>query len=242
MNRVQTLQAVLDAKGWLTRYLEIGVYRGDTFFAIRSPLKTAVDPSFTYSIRTKIGAYRRNPYNLFNRYFSVTSDAFFQVPRKSQDVIFIDGLHTYEQSLRDVENALTILKDDGVIVMHDCNPPSTSAAFPAESIEEVVSLNPKGFDGSWCGDVWKTICHLRASRSDLDVFVHDDDCGLGVIAKRDARTMIDLPLSQIAALQYDDLLAHRSDWLNLKDENYLRAYISDVDSTNKMNSNHRHLD
>jgi len=231
MNRVQTIQAVLDTKGWLTRYLEIGVYRGDTLFAIRSPLKTAVDPSFEYSRRAKLGAYRRNPYNLFNRYFSLTSDAFFQVRGKSQDVIFIDGLHTYEQSLRDVENALAILKDDGVIIMHDCNPPSASASFPAESIEEVVSLNPQGFDGLWCGDVWKTICHLRASRSDLDVFVHDDDCGLGIITKQDARTLIDLPLSQIPALHYEDLVAHRNDWLNIKDENYLRTFISDLDST-----------
>lgn len=71
----------------------------------------------------------------------MTSDAFFNnIPKiiiqKGIDVVLIDGLHTYEQSLKDVLNTLNYLTNNEIIVMHDCNPPHEPAATPAFSIEE----------------------------------------------------------------------------------------------------------
>ncbi|MGA8123581.1 MAG: class I SAM-dependent methyltransferase [Mycobacterium sp.] len=45
----------------------------------------------------------------------------------------MDGLHTYRQVVRDVENTLRHLRDDGGIVLHDCNPAHASIACPATS-------------------------------------------------------------------------------------------------------------
>ena len=64
----------------------------------------------------------------------MTSDEFFakaSLPFRF-DVVFIDGLHTYEQSRKDAENALGVIVEGGVIIMHDCNPPNAAAAQPAQ--------------------------------------------------------------------------------------------------------------
>jgi len=95
------------------------------------------------------------------------------------DVVLIDGLHTYSQSLRDFVHSLKWLKDGGVIMMHDCNPASEAAAYPANSLAHACSLNLPGWTNNWNGDVWKTIAHLRASRNDLHIFTLAGDFGLG---------------------------------------------------------------
>ena len=38
------------------------------------------------------------------------------------DCIFIDGLHTFEQSLKDFYNAWEVLNKGGAVVFHDTNP------------------------------------------------------------------------------------------------------------------------
>jgi len=75
------------------------------------------------------------------------SDTFFvqeklRLSEHGLDVVFIDGLHTFLQSLKDVQNSLRYLNANGVIVLHDCNPLSEAAAFPAVSIDEVQKINP----------------------------------------------------------------------------------------------------
>ena len=55
-----------------------------------------------------------------------TSNLFFrdkvpQVYKNNKiDIAFIDGLHTYEQSLSDARNCLRYLNHDGYIIFHDC--------------------------------------------------------------------------------------------------------------------------
>jgi hypothetical protein len=53
-----------------------------------------------------------------------------------EKVIFIDGLHTFEQTLQDSYNSLNYLAQGGVIILHDCNPPSEASSTPAQSIPE----------------------------------------------------------------------------------------------------------
>ena len=61
--------------------------------------------------------------------------------------------------------------------MHDCCPTTPSMAFPAKSFAEAEAqnMNLPGWTSDWCGDVWKTIVHLRSSRNDLAVAVLDCD-------------------------------------------------------------------
>ncbi|NRA13228.1 MAG: class I SAM-dependent methyltransferase [Crocinitomicaceae bacterium] len=44
------------------------------------------------------------------------------------DVIFIDGLHLATQVDRDIFNSMKFIKNDGFVVLHDCNPPTEWSA------------------------------------------------------------------------------------------------------------------
>lgn len=225
MNRLDLIQALMSQKG-LRNYLEIGVENGRIFFRINSRFKVAVDPKFIFDAGRKVGKTLLNPYNIYNQYFEKTSDDFFaqdaqRVFANTQlQLALVDGMHEYHFALRDVENALQYLTDDGVIIMHDCNPQSAQAAGRFEDWKE----------GVWNGDVWRTVIHLRSQRPDLNVFVLDCDHGLGIVTKRKptgaaGETAPTLTPEQIQTLTYDEFDRNRTAWLNLKPAQYAYEYF-----------------
>lgn len=229
MLRTDVIQAILNKKK-NPAYLEIGVQSGRNFFSVKAGDKTAVDPKFIFSFKERLRWIFKNPSNLTARYYEVTSDGYFETigASKRKDVVFIDGLHTYGQSLRDVLNTLTILKENGIIVMHDCNPPHRTAAYPSQSIEEAAAANPTSWTNEWCGDVWKTICFLRGTRKDLRVFVLDTDYGLGIVARGNAEECLSLSADQVDVMTYDDLEKNREKILGLKNKEYFYEFLKTV--------------
>jgi len=230
MNRIKVIQRIIDQKKAST-YLEIGVLAGDAFLRIKARQKWGVDPHFEIEPLKKLRYYIKNPSNIFNEFFRMGSNAFFdkedaRLSRYGVDVAFIDGLHTFPQSLKDAQNTLRYLNKNGVIILHDCNPLSEVAALPAESISEIRKLNPHGFKGIWNGDVWKTIAYLRATRKDLNIFVLDCDFGLGIITKGKPENILGYSAEEIQNLSYSDLSKNRQLLLNLKDVSYLEEFIN----------------
>lgn len=235
MLRTDVIQKIIDKKKAL-RYLEIGVNNGDNFFPIEVAQKVAVDPSFAFSPERKIEWDAKNPYNATAEYITATSDDFFAQAAATPlfDVVFIDGLHTYEQSLQDVLNSLEQLNDHGVIVMHDCKPPHLGAACPAKSLKEAEDMQNNEetripeWTGEWCGDVWKTICYLRSYRKDLKVFVLDCDYGLGIVVKGKPDGDFDLSKETLATMNYKEIIDGEYKLLNLKDESYLFEFLDTI--------------
>jgi hypothetical protein len=230
VDRILAVQSVLDELSDAT-YLEIGVNTGVSFIPIRAKRKWGVDPNYLLTWR------RRLKYSVFSflglkveRLFRMTSDDFFakkkdMIEASGIDVCFVDGLHTYEQALRDVLNALAHLKPDGVILMHDCNPTTEVMAMPAASIEAVGTQNIPGWNGEWSGDVWKTIVHLRSLRDDLNVFVLDCDTGVGVVTKGRADRRLPHSQSDIEAMEFGFLAAHRDELLGLRPPGYFQQFL-----------------
>lgn len=219
MDRTQIVQTLLNRQQG-SCYLEIGVYRGENFYQIKADVKHAVDPCFHITNSSRIKACIKDHRNLKCKYFQTTSNAYFeclksQNPSFRYDVIFIDGLHTYEQTMQDVQNSMEWLSPGGYVVMHDCSPPHAAAAYPAESLQAAAQAKVPGWTGEWCGDVWKTICHLRATREDLQVMVVDCDYGVGVLRQGPAGPLLELDPNMIPSLTFEDLAAHRTEWLNL---------------------------
>jgi predicted O-methyltransferase YrrM len=160
----------------------------------------------------------------------MTSDEFFArhaalFEEGRIDAAFIDGLHTYEQSLVDVENCLRCLNDGGVILMHDCNPISEAMASPSACYEEVVGRSAEGQPPEWTGDVWKTIVHLR-SREGFQVAVLDCDYGVGVIVKRPGAKHLAFAPETIRSWTYRDLEANRRELLDLQPPQCLFKMLS----------------
>jgi SAM-dependent methyltransferase len=132
------------------KYLEIGCFKDKIFNNAKCSYKIGVDPVQ--------GGNRR-----------MTSDEFFLQNTDTFDVIFIDGLHYYEQVLKDFENSLNCLNDNGIIIIHDM--------LPRIQDEAVVPI-PDPFPKTWLGDVWRLSFDL-ASREDIlfKLVLIDEGCG-----------------------------------------------------------------
>ncbi|MFI3189742.1 hypothetical protein BCS42_03290 [Crenothrix sp. D3] len=170
------------------RYLEIGVEGGEAFSNVQCALKHGVDP---FSV---------------NATFRIPSDDFFDMINEDveYDIIFVDGLHVEDQAQRDIENSLLHLSEGGVIVVHDCNPPTE---WHQRSYEEFLQhYSP------WNGTTWRGFVNLRASRPDIEMCVIDTDWGCGIVTQNgEGQDVIDLPDNYT----YTDFQAHRKEWLNL---------------------------
>lgn len=168
------------------------------------------------------------------RIYYTTSDTFFaqeaarlfgQTPI---DLAFLDGLHTHDQTYKDLLNTLEFLAEDGFILIHDCNPPVASSAVPAQSWQAAAQMNLPDWTGMWCGDVWKCIVRLRAMHKDLNVFVLDYDYGIAVVSRGRPENMLDLTPARIDQLTFADLIEDREMLLNLKPQEYLFEFMKNI--------------
>lgn len=132
------------------RYLEIGVLDGVTFNAVSATRKVGVDPNFRFQAASGPGVDLHE----------VPSDRYFgeiAAPDDRFEVIFIDGLHTSEQTLRDLMNAIGHLADGGVIVIDDVTPSSFASAqrsmAEARLVRERMPTEASNHD--WMGDVYR---------------------------------------------------------------------------------------
>lgn len=171
------------------------------------------------------------PDNDLSELYFMASDMFFALhapilfEHESIDVAFVDGLHTYHQSYIDICNALEFMSEKGIVLVQYCNPPTKASALPAHSIEETARSKPPGWDGVWCGDVWKSILRLRTTRKDLKVFVLDCNDGMGVVCKGEPDGLLDYPISEIENMTFDDLQINKKEMLNLKPQDYLYEFL-----------------
>lgn len=218
LERTTIIQHLINKFGFKT-YLEIGVEMGMNFFQIDAELKLAVDPKFVIPGGVKDTEKEK--------FFTMTSDEFFANPPKEilergLDIVLIDGLHTYEQSLRDVENCLKYLNPNGVIVMHDCLPDSPATAMP--TLEE--ARKHPDFKGNWTGDVYKTIIHLRATREDLFVAVVNTDWGVGLVKRGVPEDKLSISPENIKKMTYHDFAKEKEKLLNLKPVSWFFEFIN----------------
>jgi hypothetical protein len=153
MERSAIIRHLIRAYGFQS-YLEIGVRGRETLSQIDLSVVDGVDPNGQGN-------------------YTMTSDEFFESHcKRSYDIIFVDGLHLHEQAKKDIENALTHLSDNGIIVVHDCLPEEEW-----HQLREGISGRP------WNGDVWKAFADLRSERADLSMYVVDTDWGCGIIRR-----------------------------------------------------------
>jgi hypothetical protein len=155
----------------LKSYLEIGVSNPYVnYLDIRCPKKVSVDPCQVCEYHTKESIEQ------FKQFidFQMTSDEFFAQNKEKFDIIFIDGDHSYEQSLIDLNNALKIINPDGFIVLHDTCPPCYENT-QWDNFEKGQPYN---------GEVWKTVVSaIRQSKGELVVKTFPWDWGVTVIKK-----------------------------------------------------------
>lgn len=194
-----------------TNYLEIGVRNPqDNFNHINANKKFSVDPGVEFI---------ENPVT-----FKMTSDVFFQKLSANEvlsndirfDVIFIDGLHLAEQVDRDIENAIRFIKDDGFIVLHDCNPPTEWHA------RESFMYFKTPAEGYWNGTTWKAFLKWRFEPSIYSCCI-DTDWGVGILSKN--HPIGNHIQSKNPFYEYYLLKQNRKEYLNLIDFETLKKML-----------------
>jgi len=155
-NRISLINFAILKFGYDCRYLEIGVFEDTVFNSIPLTLdkKIGVDPF--------IGGTHR-----------MTSDEFFKNNNLKFDVIFIDGLHTYDQVLKDFINSINSLSDRGMIFIHDI--------LPTKNIHQVSDRKTS----VWNGDVWKLGLQLsQVGNFKKNFIISNIDYGVGIYKKK----------------------------------------------------------
>jgi hypothetical protein len=139
-------------------YVEIGIQRGVSLHQARqdTPRIIGIDPSPNLLPGIAQQAPTANA-----QIYELTSDDFFQRYDLTEllggpvVLAFIDGLHLFEQVLRDFVNLEKHSDGRTVILLHDCIPFNEETASRERTTE------------FYCGDVWKAPLALRRLRPKL---------------------------------------------------------------------------
>ena len=137
-------------------YLEIGVERGFTFEAVKLSRKIAVDPKMLFNTWIKKHSVKL---------IEVTSNEYFALIRGGKikfDLVYLDGLHTFEQTYLDLSNTFSYLSSKSIVILDDTVPSDIFSSNPIQE-EAYKSRVEAGYDndGSWHGDVFKVVCALH---------------------------------------------------------------------------------
>ena len=130
-------------------YLEIGIENGYTISNTHFLQKVGVDPDPKVEIILNCSIH------------SCTSDHYFEQVNQNRvfDIIFIDGMHNCENVLRDFNNSIKVLSENGTIFIDDCIPlnHNEQLKIPIRHYYENGILK---YGEEWTGDVWKFMYHL----------------------------------------------------------------------------------
>lgn len=191
-NRTKILQEIIDIKKY-SIYLEIGCDQNENFSKIKILDKIGVDP--------KSGGTHR-----------MTSDEFFLNNKKKFDIIYIDGLHIYEQAIKDIKNSINFLNENGVVILHDC--------LPKKIWSQIV---PQMY-GHWNGDVWKAIVEVRTWK-DVDTFTIIADHGLGVILNKKNSNILDEKIKNFKKVKFKDYYIRHKEYMRPIEYKDFKKYI-----------------
>lgn len=168
-------------------YLEIGTYHGKSLSYARPPTRAVgVDPEAMIDL----------PFAAETFVFRETSDVFFAERRLAPllngqplAMAFIDGLHIFQQTLKDFMHIEALCGPCSVVLIHDTVP-----------LDELTQ-RPERQRTFYTGDVWKMILCLKHYRPELDILtIATPPTGLTVVTGLD-------PSSRVLNDRYDEMVA-----------------------------------
>jgi hypothetical protein len=193
-------------------YIEIGVESGQSLQVCKPPTRAiGIDPEIAIV----------HPQEAWVRLYKLPSDDFFAqhdaralFDGQSVDLGFIDGLHTYDQALRDFMHIESCAAPGSIVLFHDIYP------VIAETAKRERTTH------FWLGDTWKVVPLLSKARPDLKVFtIPAFPSGLAVVANlnpasRELYDRHDELVEAWRAVDIDTEIAWMSEHLNVVDNDY----------------------
>ena len=176
------VQDIINRKNYKS-YLEIGCFDNELFDLVNCEKKIGVDPVVGGNVRK-------------------SSDNYFKDCNEKFDCIFIDGLHTYNQVIKDIANSLNVLNPNGIILLHDCLPNN----FYAQAIPRCQY--------NWNGDVWRAIVECR-TKKDLDTYTCYADHGIGIIFKRENQNFLNININDFSKINFKEYFYNYKKYMNI---------------------------
>lgn len=202
VTRAEVIQGILSLFD-KPNYLEIGVSKGETFFAINAHHKVAVDPKFGFdAVKARL--------DLDNSHFyEVTSDEYFGSIANDGtkfDVIFVDGMHTAEQTLRDINNSIFHLNEGGVLIIDDTRPPSFLASISNLATFKKVKEFTRSSDNSWMGDVFRVVFFIDTFFQQLTYRTVIDNHGQTIAWRLRRPSVSTRTIEQVGRVTFEDMV------------------------------------
>jgi hypothetical protein len=187
------------------RYLEIGVNRGQTFRGVLIAERVGVDPRFLFDTAEVA--------NDTTTLHAMTSDRFFAEMAGTApfDIVFIDGLHVFEQVVRDLTNTLAWTTWRSAILIDDTIPNDVFSSLAVQREALRLRRETGSKDGSWHGDVFKIAFLIHDFFPSLDYRTIIGSGNPQTLAWRAAgpvRKPVLNSLERISRLTWFDLRAH----------------------------------
>jgi hypothetical protein len=199
--RVNALAARIGAR----RYLEIGVQRGHTFRTVGIAERVGVDPRFLFDTDAVADAA--------TTLHAMPSDTFFATVAGTRpfDIVFIDGLHVFEQVVRDLTNTIAWTDWHSAILIDDTVPNDVYSAHPRQAEAVRLRREAGGKGAAWHGDVYKLAFLIHDFFPSLDYRTIVGPGNPQTLAWRAAgppRKPLFNSLERISRLSWFDLQAH----------------------------------
>ena len=149
--RVNMLASLLPA---CSTYLEVGVFRGTTLEAADVPFRVGVDP---------VPQFDTNLLPAGVIFFSGDSDTYFDQldTRVKFDLVYLDGLHEWKQTLRDLAHSLEHTHAYSLILLDDVQPVNALSSVPDMDTSLSAQRNQGVTTEEWQGDVYKVLVYLQ---------------------------------------------------------------------------------
>lgn len=216
--RINILSKINQSKS----YLEIGVNKGVTFNQIMIDKKVAVDPKFKFSYVAQQSEC--------TKFYEITSDEFFRAGTAEVfDFIYLDGLHTFEQTFRDFCATLGMAQKKTIWLIDDTVPSNIFAADRSQQRCNRLRRAAGGKGGAWMGDVFKAVYAIHDFFPQFNYATFNNGHGQTVVW-RETRTDFKPHwncLSAITNLTYLDFLDTKEAMMNLATPREIMARVKD---------------
>lgn len=141
-------------------YLELGLNCGTNFASLLIENKKSVDVKY----------YQLPPTYL------MSTDQFFDQNNDKFDLIYIDADHEYSQVIKDYNNSIDCIVEDGIVFLHDLYPPNEEHTQPQLCYNSYKILNyfiENNYDILVNKDDFGSCAVFSSKKIDLSKFNHD---------------------------------------------------------------------
>ena len=226
--RFQRLNALAKTNN-ASKYLEIGVNKGDTFNKVDVSLKVAVYPKFRFKIE--------NYTNQNTIFHEIVSDEFFTkfaLEYDYFDLIYLDGLHTFEQTFRDFCASLRYSRANTIWLIDDTHPTSLFSADPNPTRVKKLKRIAGDESNTWMGDIYKVVfaIHDFFSQFNYATFPRHGQTVIWTETRGNFAPVWN-SLEKISNFRYDDFLEYRDSILKIRNPSEILKTIDNAISNQK---------